>query len=293
MGDAFRRAAAQINGVEPDNIMCCNGGDDLLTIAMRAFCDEQRPVAFAEPTYSLYGVLARIQNCPVVDLAYDHDFGLPPDMGRTGAALTIVCNPNAPSGSFVDAKELLDLANELRGTGILLVDEAYADFAKGNCIELVARCENVVILKSMSKGYSLAGLRFGYAIAPKEIIDGLVKVKDSYNVDALAQAAATAAIKDQEYLRENVAKVQSERQRMTDELTTLGFQVRPSQTNFVLAKCREPSARDLYDKLVERDIYVRYFNLPRLTDKLRITVGTKDQNDKLIEALKDILAKPE
>ena len=287
-GDEFRKAAAEVNGVSADYIMCCNGGDELLTIALRAFCGGRRPVAYPVPTYSLYPVLANLQNCRAIEIPFDSEFNLPAKLAGTGAALTIVCNPNAPNGSFVNVNELASLADEL--TGALLIDEAYVDFAEKNCAALVKDFDNVIILRSMSKGYSLAGIRFGYAVAAPNLITGLMKVKDSYNVDAVAAAVATAAIKDRKYFRETTEKVKKERKRLTKELRALKFEVSNSSANFVLATPKNCKASEIYDKLVQRNIYVRYFDLPLLNDKLRITVGKKEQNDKLIFALKEILS---
>jgi len=288
MGNIFRAAAAEVNGVTADNIMCCNGGDDLLTIAFRAFCDENRPAAYPVPTYSLYPVLAKIENSPAIEIPFDSECNLPTKLTTTNAALTIVCNPNAPTGSFISAGELASLADEI--SGILLIDEAYVDFAEDNCTIMVKDLDNVIILRSMSKGYALAGLRFGYAIANPDLITGLIKVKDSYNVDAIAIAAATAAIKDQKYFRENIEKVKKDRQLLTAQLRALNFAVPNSSANFVLAENKNCNASVIYDKLVQRNIYVRYFSLPGLTNKLRITVGTSEQNDKLILALKEIIS---
>jgi len=289
-GDSFCEAAAKVVGVEADNILCTNGGDDLLTICFRCFCDSQRAVAYPGPTYSLYSVLADLQSCKVIEVPFDEHYSLPAEkLIAAKAAMTIVCNPNAPSGSFIEVSQIKELADKLSGKSILLVDEAYADFADDNCVELVKLCDNVIILRSMSKGYSLAGLRFGYAIACKEIIAGLRKVKDSYNVDAISIAAATAAISDQDYFRANVEKVKSERSRLTDALRELGMEVGDSCANFVLAKCNNIDAAKVYDDLAAANIYVRYFRLPGLEDKLRITIGTKEQNDVLTGALKKIL----
>jgi len=283
----FREAAAEIHGVRPENIMCCNGGDELLTIAFRAFCDENRPVAYPVPTYSLYPVLANLQNCQALEVPFDREFNLPVDLIKTNAALTIVCNPNAPSGSFISVGEMASLADDL--SGVLLIDEAYADFADENCAGLVKNFDNVIILRSMSKGYGLAGLRFGYAIAPADLISGLMKVKDSYNVDAVAIAVATAAIKDQEYFRQTTGKVKKARELLVAQLRALKFEVPRSYSNFVLAETKRCQARVIYDKLVQRNIYVRYFDLPGLENKLRITVGTTEQNDRVVMALKEIL----
>jgi histidinol-phosphate aminotransferase len=288
VGDAFLQAAAEVNGVSANNIMCCNGGDELLTIAFRAFCDEDRPVAYPVPTYSLYPVLASLQNCRATEVPFDGEFNLPPKLLRADAALTIVCNPNAPSGTFTGIDEMASLADEL--AGVLLIDEAYVDFAEENCAALVKDFDNVVILRSMSKGYGLAGMRFGYAIAQPDLIEGFLKVKDSYNVSAIAIAVATAAINDQKYFKENVEKVKKDRAALTAQLRTLKFKVAESHSNFILAESKKCKAGEIYDKLVQRNIYVRFFDLPGLSNKLRITVGTSEQNEKLILALEEILS---
>jgi histidinol-phosphate aminotransferase len=287
-GSAFRAAAAEVNGVQLEYIMCCNGGDEMLTIALCAFCDERRPVAYPVPTYSLYPVLANLQNCRAIEIPFGNEFNLPAKLANTGASLTIVCNPNAPTGSFVSASELASLANEI--SGVLLIDEAYVDFAEADCAALVKDFDNVIVLRSMSKGYCLAGIRFGYAIARPTLIKGLMKVKDSYNVDTVAIAAATAAIKDQKYFKQTIEKVKAERKRLTGQLRNLGFDVPDSSANFVLAKCKNRKAVEVYEKLKQQNIHVRYFAYPELKDKLRISIGTSEQNDKLLSALKEILS---
>ncbi len=287
LGDDFRKAAAKVLEVDPDYIMCCNGGDDLLRIAFEAFCDAERPVAYPIPTYTLYPVLANIQGCNDIEVPFDNEFNLPSRLSGTGAALTIVCNPNAPTATMVRTEELASLADEL--SGVLLIDEAYVDFAEFNALELVKNFDNVIILRSMSKGYSLAGIRFGYSVAKPAMIDGLMKVKDSYNVDTVAIAAATAAMEDQSYFRQNVDKIKNERARITKELRQLDFSVITSQTNFVLAEPKSFKARVIYDKLIENNIYVRFFDVPGLDSKLRVTIGTQEQNDRLIKTLKQIL----
>lgn len=286
--NSFRTAASQVFKTAAENIICTNGGDELLSIAVRAFCDRNRPLAYPVPSYSLYPILAELHNCPTREIAFDEEYNLPAKLAKTDAALTIVCNPNAPSGSFISPDELASLADEV--SGVLLIDEAYVDFAEENCLGLPAELDNVIILRSMSKGYSLAGIRFGYAFARRELIEGLLKLKDSYNVDAVALEAATAAVRDQVYFRDTIEKVKSQRTRLTAELRKLGFDVLDSQANFLLAKCKGRDAMEVYEKLVKRGIYVRYFAYPKLKDKLRITVGTPQQNDKLICALKEILS---
>jgi histidinol-phosphate aminotransferase len=289
LGQRFRKAAAELHGVAPDWIMCCNGGDDLLSIAIRAICDALRPVAYPVPTYSLYPVLARLHECPAIEVPFDAEFNLPAKLASIGAALTIVCNPNAPSTTLVPSEELASLAYELKG--ILLIDEAYVDFAEGHCVPLVKDLDNVIILRSLSKGYSLAGLRFGYAIAQPSLIRELLKVKDSYNVDAVSIALATAAIRDQDTFKTNVEKIKRDRTALTHRLRALGFEMRDSQTNFLLVTCPGGRAAHIHEQLAQRNIFIRYFNVPGLTDKCRITVGTPEQNKRLIEALTEILNK--
>jgi len=288
LGDPFRTAASEVLGVPSDHILCTNGGDDLLTICFRAFCDADRPVAYPTPTYTLYEVLARLQGCPAVKVPFDAAGGWVDGLVEAGAALTIVCNPNAPTTQRVEAAVLAELTGRIEG--VLLIDEAYVDFADGDCLTLAQDFENVILLRSLSKGYSLAGLRFGFGIAQPKLIEGLVKVKDSYNVDAVAIAAATAAIRDQAYFRANVERIRAERGRLTAALRGLGFEVADSQTNFVWARSVKVPARLLHQKLAEQDVYVRYFDQPGLDDGLRITVGTPEQDDRLLAVLGDLLA---
>ena len=288
VGTSFHQVAASITGLSADHIMCCNGGDDLLTICFRSFCAEDRAVAYPVPTYSLYPVQARLQNCPVIEVPFDSEFNLPPKLATTAAALTIVCNPNAPSATLIASEEMASLADELQG--ILLIDEAYVDFAECDCVELINRFDNIIILRSLSKGYSLAGIRFGYAMAQPGLIAGLMKVKDSYNVDALALALATAALQDQDYFAAQVKKVKAQRQELTQSLRALDFLVGDSQTNFVLARPQGCPAKSLCQELAQKNIYVRYFDVPGLDDKLRISVGTAEQNEELILAVKAILS---
>ena len=291
LGAAFRDAAGEVLGVSPEEIICTNGGDDLLTICLRAFCDEDCPMAYPMQTYSLYPVLADLENCRSIEIPFGKNYELPVEaLADSGASLVIVCNPNAPSGTVADLREMATLADKLKGKAILLIDEAYVDFAENNCLGLIAKNDNVIILRSMSKGYSLAGLRFGFGVACRDLISGLMKVKDSYNVDAVSIAAATAAMMDQPHFLGNVEKLKAERKRLTESLCKLGMVIGSSQTNFILAKCDSPSAADVYEQLAKRNIYVRYFNLPTLTDKLRITVGTAEQNNMLINALKTIIS---
>jgi histidinol-phosphate aminotransferase len=285
MGGVFRQAASKVFGLPEDHIICVNGGDELLNYVFRAFCDVKRPAVWAEPTYSLYPVLAKLQECSAVMIDRQGDWL--EELARINGAMTIVCNPNAPTGEFTEVEKIAALAKRLKG--VLLVDEAYVDFSEDNCLRLVKQCPNVIVLRSMSKGYSLAGLRAGLGFAQPALIEGLVKVKDSYNIDAVAIQIAAAAILDQSYHRQNVQKVKTERRRVIDSLRQMGFVVPDSAANFILAQSQVIRADVLFEKLAEQDIYVRYFRLPGLEDKLRITIGTPEQNDKLLAAVQNIV----
>jgi histidinol-phosphate aminotransferase len=285
--DDFREVAGKVLDVSPESIVCGNGGDEILTILVRCCCDRDRPLAYPVSTYSLYPVLAQIQDCATIEIPFETEGGLPGTLFDNKAGLTILCNPNSPSTTLIPVDEVARLAESL--AGVLLIDEAYVDFARWNCLELVKQLDNVAVLRSMSKGYSLAGLRFGYCVASEKIVTAMCKVKDSYNLNAITQAAAVAAISDQQHLKQNVAKVIVERDRLSQKLVKLGFKVPPSDTNFLLAEIATPSAKFIYEKLCKEKIYVRYFNQVGLDDKLRITIGASHQNIVLSEALASIV----
>ncbi len=214
-GKAFREAAAQVHGVSPDMILPTNGGDELLSIALRACAGEHECVAFLEPSYSLYPVLTALQGAKAEVLQYrisGVNWELPEGIENTRAAILLIVNPNAPSGTFVEVARLEQIAKAF--AGLLVIDEAYVDFAPGNALSLVKSYPNVLILRSMSKGYGLAGMRFGYGIGQAALLRQLEKVRDSYPCDAVSIAAATAAILDQEYAKQCWQKVIAERQRL-------------------------------------------------------------------------------
>lgn len=288
LGRLFRETAARIFGVTPDHILCGNGMDDILNLTCRAFSGPEAALVYPVPTYTLYGVLGQIQASIIREVPWGPDYSLPFEaLVQAGGAVTYLANPNAPTGTFVPVEEVARLADAL--TGVLCIDEAYVDFADANCMELARTRSNVLVMRSLSKGYSLAGLRFGYAVGHPDLIAGLIKVKDSYNVDAIAIAAAAAALADQEYHQQTRQKVISERQRLAAELEKLGLSCLPSKSNFLFAKATRPTAARLYESLKARGILVRYFNMPGIDDRLRITVGTPEQNDALIAALKELV----
>lgn len=289
-GEAFRRAAADVLGVRPEEILCGNGSDDILTILFRTFCEASDTVLTLYPSYSLYPVLARIQGCGHEAVEYPEDYSLPLDVFRRRAKMIIVANPNAPTGTTIPVGDIAALASGF--DGMVVIDEAYVDFGGESAVPLVRRHENLVVTRSLSKSYSLAGLRFGFAVATAEVIAGMAKVKDSYNVDRLAIAGAAAAMRDQEYFRANVERVKATRARLTAGLESLGLAVLPSSANFVLARCASRAAAlGLYEELVKRKILVRHFDHRRVSDCLRISVGTDEEVGLLLGALAEIMAR--
>ncbi len=289
MASDFCRAVGEALGVAKDWVLAGNGSDDLLTMIMRACAGPERSVVvFPTPTYVLYRTLAQIQNAKVVEIPYGENYEFPADkIIEANGAVIFIASPNSPSGTVVPMETLEHLAENL--DGLLVIDEAYADFADQNAIELTRKYENVIILRTLSKGYSLAGLRLGFGIAQPCVLDGLVKVKDSYNVDAIACSVGTAAVKDQACKNANAEKVKASREELKRELETLGFKVLPSQANFLLARPAKGDAERIYTGLKAKGILVRYFKQPALEDKLRITVGTQQQNEALVKALKELV----
>jgi histidinol-phosphate aminotransferase len=285
----FRQAAAKVLGLSPDMILCGNGSDDILTIATRTFVPPGGVLASPEPTYSLYPVLARLEQAKFTSVPWEKDWGLPIEaLVETKANAVYLANPNAPSGTFVSPLKVEELATHF--PGLVLIDEAYVDFAEDNCLTLVREYRNVLVCRTLSKAYSLAGLRFGFAVARPDVIEQMLKVKDSYNCDAISICAATAAIEDQEYARRSWEHVKSERQRLSSELTQMGWSVAKSQANFILAASPNGRGKEVYLGLKQQGILVRYFDKPGLTDKVRITVGQSQENNALLAGIKALTA---
>jgi histidinol-phosphate aminotransferase len=286
LGTVFRRAAARLHQVDPDAILIGNGSDDILTMVTRAFVPEGGLVVSPMPTYILYRTLAEIQGARFQSVSFTSDWQLPEPWPIAIANLTFLANPNSPSGTAVGISALEELARCLSGP--LILDEAYVDFADGHGLPLVQE-GNVIVTRSLSKSYSLAGIRFGYAVAEPGLIRELIKVKDSYNCDALSLAAATAALEDQDYLQCTRSRILATRARLMRELPKLGFSVCPSQANFVWCGHADRPARPIYEELKRRKILVRYMAYEGFGDGLRISVGTEREIDQLLDAIREIL----
>lgn len=285
--DGFRDAAAKLLDVKRENIIAGNGSDDILTIVTRTFVPPGGSLVSPDPSYSLYPILAKLEDAKFKGVPWEDGWDLPVDgLLATDASAIYIANPNAPSGTFVSPKRIAELAKKFKG--LILVDEAYADFAEDNCMALVKDFANVIVSRSMSKAYSLAGLRFGYAVGQEQVIDEMMKVKDSYNTDAISIAAATAAIEDQEYAKFTWDHVKNERARVSAELSELGWVVLPSQANFILATAPDGHGRAAYLGLKEQGILVRHFDKPGLADKIRITIGSSQENNALLGGIKSL-----
>ena len=291
----LREALAKLNGTKPENIFVGNGSDEVLAVAAKTFVEDDESIGSLDPSYSLYKTLAAIRDVKWVGLDGLATLEGLASLERAKVSLFLWTNPNAPTGTFAEPAEIAAFAKGFKG--VVIVDEAYADFARDNCMALATapRNRNVIVMRTFSKSYSLAGLRVGYCVGPKDLIDAMYKVKDSYNVDALAQAVALAAVQDQKWMKANVAKVVKTRAWFTSELVRRGWDILPSESNFVFAKpplkresgilSASRTAARLFDALRARNIFVRYFKGPKTGDRLRITIGTDAQMKKLLSAL--------
>ena len=291
LATSFRIAAARAYGLPgPQWVLAGNGSDEILTLLVRGLVSPGERIRLPSPSYTLYQTLAEIQDAVWETVPFESDWSL--GDAFTAAAddlrLAIVPNPNSPSGTVLTPDQIARLADAMPCP--LLIDEAYADFAGGNCIDLVRRNPAVMVSRTMSKSYALAGIRFGFLIAQPAVIEQLVKIKDSYNCDAIAIAAATAAIQDVDWLRRTVDRLKTTRCRLAAGLNRLGFKTLPSEANFVW--CTHPSGMHerIHRELAERDILVRYMVYPQFGDGLRISVGTDAEIDTTLSALGDIAA---
>jgi histidinol-phosphate aminotransferase len=284
---AFRQAASEVLDIPPDWITVGNGSDELISLIVRAFVEPGATVVYPMPSYVLYRTVAQIQNAQPIEIPYDEDFSFPLQaLLEAQGAVTFIASPNSPIGNVVSLADLKTLADHLQG--VLVVDEAYVDFTHANALPLLQNHPNVMLLRTLSKGYSLAGLRLGFAIAHPTLIQALNKIKDSYAVDVIAAIAGAAALRDQVHKNQNVEKVLRSRATLYQNLELLGFQVWPSEGNFLLVQPPQlETAIALQQTLKTQGILVRHFDLPGVCDKLRITIGTDPQNEMLYQLLKN------
>lgn len=301
--EGLRAKLAELHGCRMENVLVGNGSDEVLALMTRAFvepvlagkpADSSNRVHYFTPSYSLYPVLADIAGVAKHPFPLGAGFDLPTvgELKKGGkwdfqAALTLVTTPNAPSGRGYTTAQLEALCKAQKG--VVVLDEAYVDFAEENAMALAMRYSNVLVTRTFSKAYSLCFQRIGYCVGHPQLIEALMKIKDSYNVNGLGQVAAVASLESLAYYRANFKKVKRTRERVRRELTGLGFEVLPSQTNFLLARPPGIPAEQWLAELRSRKLLVRWFSAPEVSQYLRITIGTDAEMDALLEAVCDIL----
>ena len=302
----LRACIAREYALSPENVFCGNGSDEVLSLIFRSFMNEGDLVLLPYPTYSLYPVLAASNGCRVLDVDTRDDFTIDLDAllkaAEGGASdgsnlkqrarMVILANPNAPTGILLDKKLIVDFA--ARFSGLVVVDEAYIDFAETDndpsCLSELRSLGNLIVLRTFSKSFSLCGIRVGYAFASPELVAGLLAMKDSYNLDLIAQRGAEAAIRDIAWMRENVRRILSSRASFMDGLVRLGFESLPSASNFIFTRHPAMGARELQACLRRDEIYVRHFDARRVSDYLRISIGTDEEMERVLVSLERALA---
>jgi histidinol-phosphate aminotransferase len=282
-GEPLRSALARYHGVEPGQVMVANGADEVLDCCIRAFCEPGSRLVLSRPTYAVLPILGRIFGTEVVELAAEEDGTLPAALGTTAGALRFAVNPNAPTGVWTPPDALEELLTG--ASGVTVIDEAYCDFAPASCLPLLGRHDDWLVVRTFSKAHALAGLRVGYAVGDARLVADLVAVKDSYPVDRCAIAGAMAALADEAHHQAIVTLVRRERDRVSARLLAAGWSVLPSQANFVLARPPDGAATEAATRLRRERILVRHFGDGPHADRLRITIGTAADNDRLLQAL--------
>ena len=281
-----RRVAADLYGVDPSWVIMANGSDELLNNLIRAFADPGDEIGYVHPSYSYYTTLAEIQGAKVRTFGLTDDLRIADFPECYEGKIFFLTSPNAPLGFGFDNNYIAELAQ--RCAGILVVDEAYVDFTEASAMELVKHYENIVVTRTFSKSYSLAGMRLGLAVARPEVIVALDKIRDHYHLDRLALVAATAALWDQAYLQSTVKKICATRDWFSDELRQLGYRIKPSQTNYIFAEAPDDNGRKVYDTLLKAKILVRYFSDPLLAHGVRISIGTREEMKKTLVVLREL-----
>ncbi|MBN2302726.1 MAG: histidinol-phosphate transaminase [Lentisphaerae bacterium] len=284
----LRKELAGRHGCKPENVFVCNGSDETLKLCTQAFVENGGSIGYFNPSYSLYPVLADIREAVKRPIELSDEFEWPTDaMADMDFDLFFLSNPNAPTSILYPSDAVRDFC--VSGKGVVVIDEAYVDFASHDCMNLALTMDNVLVARTLSKSFSLAGLRVGYAIGPEPLINALMKLKDSYNVDAISQQVALAAVKDSEYMRTNVARICKTRSRLTMLLKDKGYKVYPSEANFIWTKPAGIQAEKLFGILRKKGILVRYFPGDRTGAYIRITIGTDTEIDRLLDTLSKIV----
>ena len=288
---ALKQAIAEYYKVKTENVFVGNGSDDVLALAFQSFFNSDKPIAYPDITYSFYPVWCRLLGIEYVNYPLDENFRINVDDYKEENGGVVIPNPNAPT-SIGEGREFVERLMEYNRDSVVIIDEAYCDFGGVSSVPLISKYENLLVTGTFSKSRSLAGMRIGFAIGSKTLIDTLEAVKNSYNsytVDALSIAMGIEAMKDVEYFNETISKIIATRTRVTEELRSLGFEVLDSQTNFIMATHKDYDMKEMFEYLKENKIFIRYFNQPRINKYVRITIGTDEEMDKFLQGVKDFI----
>lgn len=289
----LREAVAKYYGLKKENVFTGNGSDDILATAFRAFFNSDKPIVYPDVTYSFYPVWCKLLKITSKVYAVDENFRINVRDYYEPNGGVVIPNPNAPTSIGESRDFIIDLLEHNKDS-IVIIDEAYADFGEYSAVELLGKYDNLVVTQTFSKSRSLAGMRVGIALASEYLISYMDAVKDSYNsypLDSVAIKTAIASLDDDEYFKQTVGKVVKTRKRVTEALRSLEFKVADSSTNFLFATHPNHKATDIFEYLKSKKIYIRYFNKPRIDNYLRITIGTDDEMDAFLSAIKEYLNK--
>lgn len=290
-GRVLKEKLAALYGVEPENVFLSNGSDDILNFSFMAFCDAERGAAFPEISYGFYPVYADLYHVPCIQMPLKEDFSVDYRDYCGIGKMVVIANPNAPTGMEISISEIEEILRS-NPQNVVLIDEAYVDFGGTSCVELTKQYDNLLVVQTFSKSRSLAGARLGFAIADKGLIADLEKIKYStnpYNINRLTLAAGEAAIESDAYYRKNAAKIAKTRELTASRLRELGFIVLPSVANFIFMKSDALAGETVYQELKKKGVLVRHFGKQKIKDFVRITIGTPEQMDILLEKLAEIL----
>lgn len=282
---------AKTLGVDYSNVILTNGSDEVLNFAFMAYCDKNTPAVFADITYGFYKVFADVNNLPYVEIPLEEDFTINIDAYVNAKGTVFIANPNAPTGIALPLSEIEKILSS-NPDRIVVIDEAYVDFGAESCIPLINKYDNLIVTGTFSKSRSMAGARLGFGVASSALIEDLTRIRYStnpYNVNRMSAAAGVGALMDKEYFEDNCKKIIENRSFTERELSALGFEFTKSSANFVFAKHTGISGEKLYLSLKEKGVLVRHFTAPRICEYNRITIGSREEMQILVDKIKEIL----
>lgn len=289
--DVLVQAAANYYGLSAEQVFAGNGSDEILAFAFAAFFDPAKKLLFPDITYSFYKVYAKLYGLQTELIPLDEQFNVQVEAYHSDNGGIIIPNPNAPTAQLLPLADIRTLL-ESNPNQAVIIDEAYIDFGGQSAVELIKDYPNLLVVQTLSKSRSLAGLRVGFAFGSKELIEGLNRIKNSFNsytLDRLALAGAVASFEDDDYFRETTAKVIATRERVTEQLLAIGFKVTDSKANFVFISHKAIAAKDIFQQLRDKGVLVRYFDQPRIHEYLRVSIGTDEEMDAFIQAVQEIV----